>query len=443
MSNNITSNESKWTNAEMGLFRFFFIYFILQTLPLSVDFFHTIFGFNWFHIRYGDIFNVSRLSAKFIPGADTFLNWLILAVLSAGGAFLWSRQKPGKYNYDELYYWLRAIVRYRLAIGIIGYGFLKFFPMQAPFPSISNLNTAYGDFSEWKIFSMTLGIVPGYESFLGGVELVAGLLLLFRKTASIGAIIVLIFTGNVFISNLGYGGGEYVYASYLISFAVFVLWFDAQRIYRLISLELPTQPNRYKPAFKPALNSLRLLAKAFILIFFVFFYGLKTYFGWRRDPYQFPQKSGLAKTAGIYNVSEFKLNGKIVPYDPANAARWQDVVFEKWATISIRSPRPVITDSANYEQIFAQDKDRNYELAGSGGRHYYSYEVDTAKQQLLLQNKNSHYLHEKLRFNFSRPDTATIILAGKNEVGDSIAVTLVRINKKYPLKLGRRKTLKL
>ncbi|KLT67584.1 hypothetical protein [Pedobacter sp. BMA] len=443
MNNNSISNESGWTVTEKGFFRFFFIYFILQSLPLSVDFFHIVFGFNWFHIRYGDIFNISRLSAKFIPGADSFLNWIILAIFSAAGAFLWSKQKKENYNYNELYYWLRAIVRYRLAIGIIGYGFLKFFPMQAPFPSISNLNTAYGDFSEWKIFSMSLGIVPGYESFLGGVEIVAGLLLLFRKTASIGAIIILIFTGNVFISNLGYGGGEYVYASYLISFAVFVLWFDAQRIYRLISLELPTQPNLYQPAFRPAMKSLRLVAKAFVLIFFVFFYGLKTYFGLRRDPYQFPRKAGLARAAGIYDVTDFKLNGKVIPYDPSNTSRWQDVVFEKWATISIRSPRTVITDSANYEQILSDDKSRNYELAGSGGRHYYAYTLDTLKNQLLLENKNSHYLQEKLRFNFSRPDTATIILSGQNEIGDSIAVTLVRLHKKYPVKLGRRKTLKL
>lgn len=443
MSNHILSKGKEWTNTEKGFFRFFFIYFILQALPLSADFFHTVFGFNWFHIRYGDIFNISRLSAKFIPGADTFLNWLIVAVLSVAGTFFWPAEKKVKYNYDELYYWLRAIVRYRLAIGIIGYGFIKFFPMQAPFPSISNLNTAYGDFSEWKIFSMSLGIVPAYESFLGGVEIVAGLLLLFRKTASIGAIIILIFTGNVFISNLGYGGGEYVYASYLISFAVFVLWFDAQRIYRLISLELPTQPNGYKPSFKPALQSLRLVAKTFVLIFFVLFYGLKTYFGLRRDPYQFPQKAGLAKASGIYNVSEFKLNGKIIPYDPANTSRWQDVVFEKWATISIRSPRTVIPDSANYEQILSDDKSRNYELAGSGGRHYYAYTVDTVKKQLLLENKNSHYRQEKLRFTFSRPDSATILLSGQNQIGDSIAVTLVRIGKKYPVKLGRRKTLKL
>ena len=78
-------------------------------------------------------------------------------------------------------------------------------------------------FTRWKLFSLSLGIVPGYESFLGAVEILAGLLLLNRKTASIGAFIVIIFTGNVFVSNLAYEGGEQVYSLYLIVLALFCI----------------------------------------------------------------------------------------------------------------------------------------------------------------------------------------------------------------------------
>ncbi|MES2809524.1 MAG: DoxX family protein, partial [Bacteroidota bacterium] len=66
--------QHEWSKSEKTLFRFFFLFFIIQALPLSVDFFKVIFGFNWLHISYGDIFNITRLSAKFIPGADSFIN---------------------------------------------------------------------------------------------------------------------------------------------------------------------------------------------------------------------------------------------------------------------------------------------------------------------------------------------------------------------------------
>lgn len=436
-------SAGQWTDNEKLIFRFVFIFFIIQALPLSVDLFKLLFGFNWLYISYGNIFDLTRLSAKFIPGTDSLVNWLIVAVIALIGAAFWSRSKYKNANYNELYYWLRVVVRYRLAIGIIGYGFIKFFPMQAPFPSISNLNTSYGDFTNWKLFSMSLGIVPGYESFLGAVEILAGLLLFFRKTATVGAVIILVFTGNVFISNLAYEGGEYVYALYLISFALFVLWFDALRIYNLIALERPTEPNGFKPYFNSNLRAIRSAAKGFIVFFFVFFYGFKTYSGLRHNPYQLPKTKGLPAAAGIYNVSEFRINNKTLPYTPADPIRWKDVVFEKWATISIRSNRPVLIDSLNYERIFTNDQDRNYELAGTGGRHYYAYQIDTTNHSLVLANKNFHYKGERLKFNYSRPDTATVILKGTNEKGDSLYVVLNRIEKKYPLKMSRRKALKL
>jgi len=435
--------DHNWSEKEKNIFRFFFIFFIIQALPLSVDIFKTIFGINWFHISYGDIFNITRLSPKFIPGADSFTNWIIVVVLAIIGSVVWRKSKFKEQQYNALYYWLRVIVRYRLAIGIIGYGFIKFFPLQAPFPSISNLNTNYGDFNDWKIFSMSLGIVPNYESFLGAIEIISGLLLFFRKTATIGALIILVFTGNVFIANLAYDGGEYVYSIYLVVFAIFVLSFDALRIYNLISLERPTQPNQFKLFLTGWQQTTRLAGKTLVIFFFIFLYGFKTYSGYRHDAYQFPHTAGLAKASGIYNVSEFKFNNKELPYSATDSVRWKDIVFEKWATISIKSNRPVIVDAANYEQVFKKDEDRDYELVGTAGRHYYSYTVDTLNHELHLANKNPHYKGEKLTLKYARPDSSTIILSGINQQKDSLYVVLSKLDKKYPLSMGRRRVLKL
>ncbi|WP_448634980.1 DoxX family protein [Pedobacter panaciterrae] len=439
----LDQSSPEWNGYEKTALRFFFIYFILQTIPLDWKYYKGIFAINWLNLNYGDIFFITRYFPSFGSATGSFIDWIIIAVIAAIGAAVWAKKEKPDTDYSILYYWLRTILRYRLAIGVIGYGLIKFFPLQAPFPSISNLNTSYGDFTDWKIFSLSLGVVPGYESFLGGVELLAGILLFFRRTASIGAFIILVFTGNVFISNLAYEGGEYVYSFYLISLAIFVLAYDAGRIYNLISLGKPTAPNLFKPVFTGWLKNGRIVLKSAVIFFFVFVYGFKTYKGYRTDPYQFPKAKGLNGASGIYNVSEFKLNGKVFPYSVTDSTRWKDVVFEKWATISIRSNRPVILDSTNYEQISYKDKDRNYELAGSGGRHYYSYKADTVNHLLLLQNKNSNYKNDKLVLKYSRPDSATIILSGVNNSKDSVYVLLNKIDKKYPIKLGRRNRLKL
>jgi hypothetical protein len=441
---NSLPTQTDWKDSEKNIFRFLFLYFLLQSLPLSLDFFSTMFGINWLHLSYQDLFNLTRFSPKFIPGDDSFVNWIIVVVLALIGSLVWKSRKDDNYNYDNLYYWLRVIVRYRLAIGIIGYGFIKLFPLQAPLPSISNLNTNYGDFDDWKIFSLSLGIVPSYESFLGAIELLAGVLLLFRKTASIGAVIILVFTGNVFISNLAYEGGEYVYSFYLIALALFVLAFDALRIHRLVSLEKPADPATFKPVYAGNVKIIRIVAKTLVIFLFVFLYGFKTYSGYRKDQYQFPKTAGLAHSSGLYNVREFRINGKELPYSLTDPVRWKDVVFEKWATLSIRSNRPVIIQTANYEQIHQRDEDRDYELAGSGGRHYYSYKADTVKHILYLANKNKNYQQDKFQLSYNRLNDSTITLSGINSTKDSVYVVLDKLPKKHLLfNTGRRGRVKL
>jgi hypothetical protein len=200
------------------------------------------------------------------------------------------------------------------------------FPLQAPLPSISNLNTNYGDFTAWKLFSLGLGVVPNYQSFLGAVEIVGGLLLLNRKTATIGTLIIIPFTGNVFISNIAYEGGEYVYSFYLITLALFIFAYDGLRLFTLFSLEQPAVPNRFHPLFSEKWQKARLALKTAFVFFFVVLYGYKTYAGYKEGPYQFPTKAGLPKTEGVYNVSEFKVNNTVVPYSKTDSTRWQDGV---------------------------------------------------------------------------------------------------------------------
>lgn len=445
----VTSRETApaaWNPTEKVLFRIAFIYFAIQSIPLDWKYFRRVFRIDWLNLTYGDIFDLARYQPRFFGEQDTFLNWLVVLLIAIIGAVLWSNRDKDRPDYNQLYYWLRVIVRYRLAAGLIAYGFIKFFPLQAPEPSLSNLNTAYGDFSAWKLFALSLGVVPDYESFLGLVELTGGLLLLHRKTTTIATLIIIPFTGNVFFSNLAYEGGEYVYSFYLIVLALFLFAFDANRLYRLFALEKPTVPNLFKPDFRDSrLKFGRVALKASFVLFFVIIYGSKTYAGYHSNPYQYPAKPGLAGAAGLYNVEHFVINGDTLAYSALDPVRWKDVVFEKWATLSIRSSPPRVIDSTNVEQIHFDDAKRNFEFAGSGGRHYYGYEFDENAKTLKLTNKVN--AADQLLLHYSRPDSTTILLSGISSGRDSLQVVLKKINKKYLFqevkKVGRRGEFKL
>lgn len=445
----LSFDSVEWKDYEKVLFRFAFTYFLLQIIPLDWKYYRDLFSLDWTSAHFSNIFYLARYSPRIFSDVPVFYDWILIGLVAVIVTVTWGSLDSDRKEYNTLFYWLRVVLRYRLALALLAYGFIKLFPMQMPEPSLSNLNTNYGDISHWKIFSMSTGIVSGYQSFLGFVEILAALLLLNRKTATVGAFIIIPFTGNVVMSNLAYEGGEYIYSLLLVTFAIAIFVYDLPRLFSLTSSEIRTLPARFKPAFKNSrLKYGRVVAKSLFVLFFVFVYGYQTYSFYKEDIYHFPSaKTPLADISGIYNVSTFRLNGKNYPFAFNDPVRWRDVVFEKWTTLSIRSGAEVEVVKANTEEIFLNDEDRIYELSGTAGRHYYSYEADTVQRRLVLTNRNKNHRFDFFEFSYERPTKDRVVLSGLNPKGDSLYVVLDRLHKKYLLeeaaKYGRRRGLKL
>lgn len=452
-----------WTPLQKNLFRVVALYFLFQIVPLAPSFWRELFTTDWGQSPvYQPLFQLAKYTPNFFGETDTLLNWGVVAGIAALGAVVWAvweqrRSATGKTpDYDRLNAWLRILLRYRLAAGLLAFGLIKLFPLQAPEPSLSQLNTPYGEMTEWKIFALTLGIVPSYQSFLGAVETLAGLLLLTRRSATIGASVALFFTGNIFMSNLAYEGGEYVYSFFLITIALYLLAYDALRMYTLLVLGKPTAPNGYQLVFDPGWQqSVRLAGKA-VAGLVILVYSLSAYGVWREGGHHYPTSTGqagprqgeLSAAAGFYTVREFRLNGQTRPPSPTDSLRWQNVVVERWNTLSIRRPAPAPLLRANRENIIGADTARHFEWAGQIGRHYYRYNPASGQgvdQTLLLRNPQRPADTYQIRYD--RPDSTTLVLRGINARHDSIYAVLERVNRKYLLaeaaKVGRRKGLTL
>jgi hypothetical protein len=440
---NVSNQQpSQWKDYEKAALRFFFIYFVILAVPLDWKFYQQLFSINWLHPHFYQLFSLSKYSPQFF-GATGYTNWIIAAGIALIGAAAWSFLRPDSDNYDNIHYWLRVILRYRLAIGIIAYGLIKLFPLQMPYPSLSNLHTNYGDFYAWKIYFHTIGITQYYEMFLGFIEILAGALLFVRRTTTFGTAIILGFTGNAFAANLGYDAGEQVYAGYLVVIALFLFVYDVPRLYNLLIEEKYTIAAKFEPVFaEKNLRQARLALRAIFLLFVVSL-AFTTYANYTQAPYKYPATPGLKGTYGFYDVKEFRLNGRDIPYSVTDSNRWQNVVFEKWATISIKIAKPLKPDASTGDVYTGNDLERNFESAGVSGRRYYGYKADTLSRTISLQNKNKHYPDERYSLTYSQPNDSTIILKGVNERRDSVYAVLNRINQKHLLFEGRRKPLKL
>jgi hypothetical protein len=440
------SDEIIWKGYEKILFRLAFIYFFLQVFPLDWKYYRHLLNINWLHISFAQLFQVAKYTPQFVSGTyhpldwglATFADWLVILLAAIVGTVIWTLLDKNNKAYPKLYAWLRIFVRYRLGIALIAYGFLKLFALQAPYPSLSSLNTPYGDFTTWKLFSLSLGIVPGYQAFLGAVELIAGILLLFRRTTVIGATIIIFFTGNVFMSNLAYEGGEVVYSFYLVTLALFLIVYDLQRIICLIILHVPVAPAKPALIWSNQLRTARIAAKSIIILLFVVIYGLTAYGSAVIGGYHFSHQAGIKGVQGLYTVTSFKLNGLERPYSLSDSLRWQDVVFEKWAAFSVKVNRSGQVLNDNIETVPVDQNQSSFERAGTSGRLYFNYKADTVKQTLLLNGQKQSLAYQV------KPNSEIVISGILN--GDRIEAVLQKSQKKYLLKeaeKGRTKGLKL
>jgi hypothetical protein len=478
-----------WKAYQKVAFRMAFIFFVLMTIPENPGWYTQIFQFDWTSLHYRDLYDVARFQPSLTRGGGLYgyTDWLIILGVAIAGGIVWTLLDRKRQSYNILYYWLTVIVRYRASIGIIGFAFTKVLPVQMPYPSIGILNTNFGDLTAQKIYWLSISIVPWYQVFAGIVELTAGVLLLFRKTATLGAIILFGALGDIVYVNFAYDGGVHVYSSYFVLFAAFLIAKDIPKIYNLLIRERYTVPVNFNIRFTENwLKTTRIVLKTGVIVLFLFVFFYIQLNNFLYDPYKQPAAKGVSQLRGYYHVDEFRINNRVIPYSPQDSVRWQDVTFEKWTTLSYKQNKPVLLDLSNGGGSPMRDINRTFELAGvGGGRRVFYYEADTLNHVLYLQDKNrggaeaeggrrrgkkkknkqQNFLTDRQEYeqldpagltgrrlkgissertqegkrnrmvlNYTTTDGREVVLKGINENRDSVYVVLHRIDKKYALK---------
>ncbi|MEZ0453216.1 hypothetical protein ACR78Z_07305 [Sphingobacterium thalpophilum] len=468
MEGTLASKEDRgWTYGEKVGFRFAFIFFILMVVPLDPEWYEKVFAPDSLYDFMASLAGGSRTgwievdteSGKW--GFASYTSWWLNALIAVLGAAIWTilARNSRVRQYDALYYWLRVLVRYRIALGLIAFGFIKFFPMQMPFPSLANLNTDIGEYAPFKLYWQIVGVSYRYEIFLGFLEIAAGSLLFFRPTVVVGAIINAGVLFNIAHANLAYDGAVHVYSSYFVLLSLFLLLQYIPAIWKLFILRKPVNTYYYVPGFVKTWNKpLYFGIKTAIVLLFVFVYG---YFRYERFYHEGrlkePVLPGLPKAAGHYLVSGFVLNGKALPYSPADSVRWHEAFFERYSTLVYKVNKANDIDLGNGTPAL-NDVLKTYEFTGrAGGKTYLYYEIDTVQQQLYLIDKNQKFskdlrrqLDKKLdvglkalygkamgdslhilKWDYERPTAQQIRLRGLDAEGNKLEITLDRIDESY------------
>lgn len=387
----------QWPTYKKVIFRFVSIYIFL--FIMSNQFILSgLFNLLWLEVIpwFGEnILQLPKIDLVPTGSGDKMYNWvsiLVYAIIAALGTLIWSILDKKRPNYERLQNWLLVLIRYYLIWQMCLYGMAKLFYMQFQPPSLSRLIEPFGDFSPMAVLWTFMGYSKGYTFFAGFGELLGGLLLLSRKTQTLGAIIILGVMSNVMAMNFFYDVPVKILSTHLVLLVLILIAIDFRRIYQVFVLNEATTPIEWMPytkdkEFIQIKNSLKWGAVVLGLGGFAFF-SLS-------NLNKFGPNAPKPPLYGLYEVNAFTLNGIVQPPLLTDTTRWRRLLIE----------------NRNRARIYQMDdSQKNYRVETDTVNHWLKIKmpkdtvfIDSLKYNLL----SSHQLQLNGTF---RGDTVDILL---------------------------------
>lgn len=171
-------------------------------------------------------------------------------------------------NHNKFRIFAITTFRYFLFYVLLIYGFAKVYPSQFGSElSILILNKTYGDSSPMNLLWTFMGFSKGYTFFVGFAEVLAGTLLLFKRTTVLGAILSCAVMTNVFLLNLFYDVPVKLFSFHLLIISLSIILLNFQSLFRFfLSREDIGKLNAFGFERSKEANQLLIWIKSFITV---------------------------------------------------------------------------------------------------------------------------------------------------------------------------------
>lgn len=259
-----------------------------------------------------------------------YIQLLLIFVVSIFATILWSIFDRRRTDYRALHEYLRVYFRYALAFNMLAYGWDKVLALQFSWslPEPQRLAEPLGSYSPFALMWTFMGYSKPYTIFAGLGEVAGGMLLFFRRTTTLGAIIVAFVMANVVMMNFSYGVPVKIFSSTLLLLAIFLIAPDAQRLLNFFVFNRAAAP---APESSPVHTAWLLRARPYIaagLLIFATYWFSGPFLNRNRERASQP-KSPLY---GLYQVETYTQNGKsLLDGDKA----WRKAIFEAPDDVSV------------------------------------------------------------------------------------------------------------
>ena len=270
----------EWSQARRISFRFLCSYFVLYYFPARLDSFIFLDIAPFSDLHEALWVPILRLAGRMLAlpggvdsastvGGDTTFNYVRLlcvfcfAVLATA---VWTAVDKKRKNYETAEEVLKVFVRYTVAITMLSYGLSKVFQNQFPTTSPFRLLKPLGELSPMGLLWDFMGASAPYTIFGGLMEVVGALLLLFRRTTTIGALVTAGVLTNVVMLNMCYDVPVKLDSSHLLLCSLALAAADMRRLVAVFFLNRPTEPlPARKQLPKPWMEKARIGLKVVII----------------------------------------------------------------------------------------------------------------------------------------------------------------------------------
>jgi uncharacterized membrane protein YphA (DoxX/SURF4 family) len=326
-----------WPLSQRIAFRFLCVYFILYGLGHNglmnmIPGLNTLYAGAWRQLVPWvaiHVFHLSGSGTVYSPNngsGDSTLDYVhhfCYLAIAALAAVVWSILDRKRLNYREAHAWLRIWVRYALALTLFSYGFAKIFPVQFQPPSLARLMEPLHSFSPMGLLWMFMGFSPAYTIFAGAAETLGGLLLLFRRTTTLGALVSAAVLLNVVVLNFCYDVPVKLYSLNLLCMAIFLMAPDLGRLTRVLVLNRPTKPSMLDNVLFTArpVRIASIMVKTLFIAVILSGRIVGGFHYWRSV-----HARVKPPLYGVWQVEKFVRNGKEVP--ASESGTWRTVIFD-------------------------------------------------------------------------------------------------------------------
>lgn len=168
---------------------------------------------------------------SFSDSIHIYLQTTMLGMLASAVVLLLIRKEKAQ----SLLPWLRAILSFVLAFFLIKYGLEKWTRLQFPSPPPNILHAEVGTLDKDILFWSLMGTSKAYAGFMGFIEIIAGILLFFRRTRYIGGFVAMGVFMNVFALNIGFDITVKLLSLALLLTSVYIVTPVLHPIFQLLS----------------------------------------------------------------------------------------------------------------------------------------------------------------------------------------------------------------